>query len=325
MKKLLGLLLGLLAALGAAMAALVLRYRRDEQRADTAWASADTEPLKLDPVERLTITPLVDKRVAHANLNGGLGVSYLIQAGGARLLFDLGVDATNGADSLLQRNASQLGLPLDPLDALVISHRHYDHVGGFEVQRAHSFATPTPTIESGKVPVFLPEPLQHPTADLRVVTEPQPIVPGVVSLGTIPGALFFLGWTPEQALAVNVTGKGIVIIVGCGHQGIHRIVERAEALFDAPVHAIVGGLHLPVTGVSLRRFVGTGRLPWRPLTPADTRETIRYLQDKGIKRIALSAHDSCDRTVNAFQEAWGADFDVVTVGQPLTFASNGNT
>ncbi len=322
MSKLLGLLLGVLAALGAVLVALAFRYRRNERRANEEWASAKPQPLELEPVEELTITPLVDQRVASEELMSGLGVSYLVQASDARLLFDLGVGGDNGVASLLQHNVSKLGVELDPLDALVISHRHYDHVGGFQVQRAHSFATPTRTVESGNVPVYVPEPLEHPTADVRVVKEPQLIAPGVVSLGTIPGALFFLGWTPEQALAVNVAGKGIVVIVGCGHQGTRRIVERAEALFGAPVYALVGGLHLLVSGMSLRRFVGTGRVPWQPLTPDDATETIRYLQDKGVKRVALSAHDSCERTVSAFQEAWGADFDVVTVGQSLRFAAD---
>ena len=274
MRKLLALLLGVLAALGAAVAALALRFRRNERRADAVWASAKPEPLELKPVERLTVTPLVDERVAGPDLKGGLGVSYLVQAGDVRLLFDLGVGGENGPASLLHHNASTLGVALDPLDALVISHRHYDHVGGFEVQRAHSFAAPTHTVDSGAVPVYVPEPLEHPTADVRVVKGPQRIAPGVVSLGPIPGALFFLGWTPEQALAVNVQGKGIVVIVGCGHQGIPRIVERAEALFGAPVYGLVGGLHLLVSGMSGRRFVGTGRPPWQPLTPADTAETM---------------------------------------------------
>jgi 7,8-dihydropterin-6-yl-methyl-4-(beta-D-ribofuranosyl)aminobenzene 5'-phosphate synthase len=209
--------------------------------------------------------------------------------------------------------------PILNVDEVVISHRHFDHVGGFKAQLRHSFVLPTERMVAGEIPVYVPEPLQHPTADVRVVEYPQQLDPSVTTLGPIPRALFVLGWTPEQALAVNVEGKGIVLIVGCGHQGVERIVKRAEALFDEPLYALVGGLHLPVSGSGMQRFLGTGRPPWKMLTAEDVMETIRYLQEKGLKRIALSAHDSCDFSLNAFDEAWGSAFEVVTVGQPLEF------
>jgi len=122
---------------------------------------------------------------------------------------------------------------------------------------------------------------------------------------------------------VNVAGKGIVLVVGCGHQGVQRIVERAEALFDEPLYGLVGGLHFPVTASPVQRIAGADRPPWVPLAKDDVHSAIRYLQDKGLKRVALSPHDSCDWTLNAFKEAWGADSRIVTVGQPLEFSGNG--
>jgi 7,8-dihydropterin-6-yl-methyl-4-(beta-D-ribofuranosyl)aminobenzene 5'-phosphate synthase len=324
MKILLGLLVVTLLVIGAALVALMLRFRRNQRRADEAWASFEPQPLDLEPIERLTILPLVDARIASEGLMGGPGVSYSIQADDVRLLFDLGLSGSNAPPSLLQHNMSALGVDLDAVDAVVISHRHYDHVGGFKAQLAHSFVLPTEHLEKGDVPVYVPEPLQHPTANVCVVDGARLIASGVASLGPISRALFVLGWTPEQALAVNLAGKGIVLIVGCGHQGVQRIVERAEALFDEPLYGLVGGLHLPVTGSGMQRFLGTGRPPWQSLTTEDATETIHYLLSKGLKRIALSAHDSCDWTLNAFKEAYGAAFQVVTVGQPLEFSGNGD-
>ncbi len=73
--------------------------------------------------------------------------------------------------------------------------------------------------------------------------------------------------TPEQALAVNVAGKGIVLIIGCGHQTLERAVARTEALFDEPLYGVIGGLHFPVTGSRIRggvqRVIGTGKPPWQ--------------------------------------------------------------
>lgn len=316
----LGFLVAMAAVLATAMAALTLRYRRNQQRADGEWQSFLPEPLDLEPVERLAITPLVDARTSGPDLAGEGAVSYLVKAGGARILFDLGLNAKDESPSPLGRNAAALGVELDTVDAVVISHRHLDHVGGMKAQRAHTFVLPGDGLESAATPVYVPEPLQHPTANVQVVEGPQVIVPGVASIGPISRALFVLGWTPEQALAVNVAGKGIVLIVGCGHQGVRRIVERAQALFDEPLYGLVGGLHLPVTSRAIQRIGGSDRPPWQPLTMDDVQEVIRYLRDAGLKRLALSPHDSCDAALSAFEAAWGSDFEVVTVGLPIEFA-----
>jgi len=322
MKTLLGFLIGVLAAAGAALAVLMLRFRRNQQQADAAWDRFQPQPLDLEAVERLAITPLVDARTSSEELAGEAGVSYLVQAGDTRILFDLGFNAQGESPAPLQRNAAALGVDLDTVDAVVISHRHLDHVGGFQAQRAHSFVLPTERLAEAGVPVYLPEALQHPTANGRVVERPQRIAPGVATIGPIPRALFLMGWTPEQALAVNVAGKGIVLIVGCGHQGVQHLIERAEALFDEPLYGLVGGLHFPVTASLVQRIAGADRPPWMPLSKDDVRAAIRYLRDKGLKRAALSPHDSCDWSLHAFEEAWGSDFEVVTVGQQIEFSAS---
>jgi 7,8-dihydropterin-6-yl-methyl-4-(beta-D-ribofuranosyl)aminobenzene 5'-phosphate synthase len=58
-------------------------------------------------------------------------------------------------------------------------------------------------------------------------------------------------WVPDplirddQCAIVNVRGKGLVVVTGCGHAGIINIIRQAQALtgVDA-VHAVVGGFHL---------------------------------------------------------------------------------
>jgi 7,8-dihydropterin-6-yl-methyl-4-(beta-D-ribofuranosyl)aminobenzene 5'-phosphate synthase len=75
----------------------------------------------------------------------------------------------------------------------------------------------------------------------------------------------------------------------------------------------------------VQRIAGGDRPPWKPLSKTDVQEVIHFLQDKELQRIALSPHDSCEWALNAFQDAWGSDFDVVTVGQPIRFSGNGRT
>jgi 7,8-dihydropterin-6-yl-methyl-4-(beta-D-ribofuranosyl)aminobenzene 5'-phosphate synthase len=256
-------------------------------------------------------------------LAGEAGVSHLVKAGDTRLLFDLGFNAQQESPSPLQRNAAALDVDLDTVDAVVISHCHQDHVGGLKAQMANTFVLPSLQLEQQGAPIYVPEGLQHPTADLRVVESPQIVAPGIATIGPISRALFLLGLTEEQSLAVNLAGKGIVLIVGCGHQGVHRIVERAEALFDEPLYGLVGGLHFPITSLPVQRIASADRPLWKPPSKTDVREAIRFLQDKGLQRMALSPHDSCEWALNAFQDAWGSDFDVVTVGQPIRFSGNG--
>jgi len=51
---------------------------------------------------------------------------------------------------------------------------------------------------------------------------------GIASIGVIPRALFLLGYTLENSLAFNLAGKGIVLVIGCGHQTIELILERVQ-------------------------------------------------------------------------------------------------
>jgi len=49
----------------------------------------------------------------------------------------------------------------------------------------------------------------------------------------------------ERWLAVNVKGKGIVVLSACSHAGIVNVLKHARATFQGqPLHAVMGGLHL---------------------------------------------------------------------------------
>ena len=73
------------------------------------------------------------------------GLSYLIQRGEERILFDC------GAGEAPWRNAHKLGLSVSELDAVVLSHSHYDHAAGYCWSRAAAVtcSIPGPTFSSG--------------------------------------------------------------------------------------------------------------------------------------------------------------------------------
>jgi len=314
--------LGGLALAGAGgMAARFLLGRR---RVDRALVSARYPKLTdVGTVERLTVLPLIDWYTARDELVGEPGVAYLVRADDTTILFDVGYNMGKEHPSPLLRNMEALGISPEVVDRVVISHLHSDHVGGTDCEHEATFALSGEAVGL-QVPAFVPEPMSHLTARVEIVEGPRSIAPGVVSLGPIPRQLFFLGWTPEQSLAINVQGKGLVLIIGCGHSTIQRIVERAEMLFDVPIYGVIGGLHLPVTasrevafGLPLQRIMGTGRWPWNPLTQEDVHSAIAFLQRRNPQLVALSPHDSCDWTISAFRQAFNAAYRDLLVGQEI--------
>ena len=58
-------------------------------------------------------------------------------------------------------------------------------------------------------------------------------------------------WEPDELLmderwlAVNVAGKGLIVLTACSHAGVVNVLAHARASFpDVPIHAVIGGLHL---------------------------------------------------------------------------------
>jgi 7,8-dihydropterin-6-yl-methyl-4-(beta-D-ribofuranosyl)aminobenzene 5'-phosphate synthase len=140
----------------------------------------------------------------------------------------------------------------------------------------------------------------------------------------IPTQDFMLGRTLEQSLVVNVAGMGAVVIIGCGHPRVDRILDRAELLLDAPVCGIVGGLHYPVTAsrwvvgrLPMQRIVGTGKWPWDPIGPDDVEQGIASITRRQPRLVALSGHDSCDWSLDAFRTAFPSAHQDVRVGREI--------
>jgi 7,8-dihydropterin-6-yl-methyl-4-(beta-D-ribofuranosyl)aminobenzene 5'-phosphate synthase len=306
----------------AAFATTIVKFYRGRTEAERLWN--DYLPRRIEQpgaVSSLSVLPLIDYYTADDSLVGEAGVSYLVKADDTTILFDVGENEKRAPRSPLAHNMEELGVARDDIDAVVISHRHVDHTGGFKAQRAKTFMLSPDDTAPLAVPAYVPEEMTHASADVKVVTDPVEIAPGVYSTGTIARSLWLLGMTPEQALTVNVKDKGVVLIMGCGHQTLERAIERTESLFDEPLYGVIGGLHLPVTGsrapYGIQRVIGTGKPPWQRVTEDDVRATVDHLKEKDPKLVAISAHDSCDWTLGEFREAFGERYRDVVVGREI--------
>lgn len=318
--------LGLVAVTGiTATTVAVVSHARGTADAERLWREYRPPRIgDLGETRFLAVLPLVTWNTTGEGLRGEAGVSYLVRTDSLTVLFDVGWNAEEETPSPLLHNMRALGVSLDEVDAIVFSHNHLDHVGGLKWQRANTFSLGNEQIDLGDTHVYTPVPMTYPGLEPMHIPEPSVLAPGVATTGTIRRRLF-IGSVDEQALVVNVAGKGLVVIVGCGHQTLPRILERTEAVYDEPVYGLLGGLHYPIPegrskmfGIDVQRRFASGDGPWRPITAADVRSEMAALETHSPGLVGLDAHDSGDGAIQMFREAFGSAYQDIAVGSRIT-------
>jgi 7,8-dihydropterin-6-yl-methyl-4-(beta-D-ribofuranosyl)aminobenzene 5'-phosphate synthase len=315
----------------AGFAALAARYQRATASADRTWATGVERRLTdLGDVGEVSILPLVERLTVGFPLKerfqGEAGVSYLIRAGATTLVFDTGLNLRGVDRPALVANAETLDVDLSTVDAIVISHLHPDHVGGPRMVRRRTFGFSPDPIEPRGVPAYVPSAdMHHARAQVVPTDGPRVIAPGIAVLPPLPAALFVLGPVLEQALVINVRDFGLVVVTGCGHPPIERILGVAEKVLDVPIRAVVGGLHLPVhpwrTPLVPQAVLGNPHWPWQPISERDATDVIDQIRARGPRVVALSGHDSTDWTIRAFDQAFGDAYRTLRVGGELRIGS----
>ena len=278
----------------------------------------------LGTAKTLSILPLVEFYPSAPHLAGEPGVSYLVTVDGKRILFDVGRNVREEHPSPLLRNMEPLGLSPADIDAIFISHCHLDHVGGVGEMRRRTFSLSGRPVDLTGKTAYLPTTMTHPSATVEVITGPRKLAEGVASTGPITRAIWLMGPIAEQALLVDVEGKGVVMIVGCGHPLLSRLVTRARAVTGRPLYGVVGGLHFPVTGSRVgkggQNILGNGKLPWQRIRRSEARDAAALLAGLDVKLVVLSGHDSCDWSLGAFEEALGGRCRTLRVGEKIVVA-----
>ena len=319
--------MGLLVAVVAlGLAAFEFRHRQGVERADRAFASYRPPRLgDFGETRSLTITPLVDYHRGRPGLVGEVGLSYLVETDEHRILFDVGHNARAQSPSPLEHNMRELGVDTASIDTVFISHNHLDHVGGMRRQQERSFSMGNEQVPFSHpdIRAFVPVAMTYPGLSPIVADEPMPIGPGLATTGTVPRQLV-LGWIDEQSLAVNVSGLGVVLIVGCGHQPIPNLLRRYDQLFDEPLYGIMGGLHLPVpqgrlrmVGLDVQRVLASGDGLFSPLTMVEIEEQLALLRERDLGVIGVGGHDSSDEVIALFAGEFGEAYRYVRVGEPI--------
>lgn len=288
----------------------------------------------LGKTKKLKITPIVEWYTLNDDFISVDGVSYLIEVDDATILFDLGaynqepseqvrfnlIDTKN-LPAPLPKNLKQTGHSFSEIDFLIISHDHCDHTGGNgEIVNTKTFYLDRKQFDIGDVKVYTPIKMDYPGGKLIHSEEPAKICDGVATTGVITNYDFFIGKLHEQALAINVKDHGIVLISGCGHQTVQKLIKRSNNCFDLPIYGLIGGLHLVCSNsrnLGMLSYVGSGRPPWAPTNKKIIEENINELNQGGIDLIGLSSHDSCDSTLILFKRIFGARYQDVIAGKTI--------
>ena len=212
------------------------------------------------------VTILYDAFGKDAAMKKDWGFSALVEVAGKRILFDTGNDRNIFAD-----NVKASGVDLTNLDFVVLSHRHSDHMGGlshvlsvnpkvkiyapkegfgiFGSSLPSSFYRKDESLSAemryydGKPPEVMKFGTAWQGANFELIDKTTEVVPGITLIALvsdIPGTREL----KELSLAVN-TPDGVVLVVGCSHPGIEKIVE-ATAAINPKIRLIAGGFHLVV-------------------------------------------------------------------------------
>ncbi len=218
----------------------------------------------------MDVTCIVDDAVERSSpFWGEHGVAFLIETEDGRVLFDTGQSGT-----VLMHNLKMLDLDPRTIDAVAISHGHYDHTGGLPALLDHLrpdtrlYASPDLfrgrySIHEGdleRVGMASTEEELAAEMTLALSADPQQIVPGVWTTGEIAERLEKEGsssyhrmregddivqdrYLDDMALVLDLDGS-LMVLCGCCHAGLLNTLAHAERIFERPVEIIAGGLHL---------------------------------------------------------------------------------
>jgi len=216
------------------------------------------------------------------------GLSFLIEDD---TLFD-----AFGAPHVLMENLRRFKVDISNIRQVAISHEHWDHVDGLR---------PLLGQKQG-LKIYLP---QH--ADIVIknkirawggdvidVNKSIKLKEGVHLSGEIVGRYADKAMA-EQALVLE-TNKGLLIVVGCAHPGVMKIISRVKKDFRKPVYGVMGGFHL------------------KDRTIEDISVKAARLKAAGVK-IVVPLHCTGARARKIFRQAFGSSCLFIREGQEITF------
>jgi 7,8-dihydropterin-6-yl-methyl-4-(beta-D-ribofuranosyl)aminobenzene 5'-phosphate synthase len=232
-----------------------------------------TEEELVDNMAGKRITVLVENTAAGAGFLAEHGLSFWIELGRNNLLFD------TGQGHVLKNNAQLLGVRLESVNIIILSHGHYDHTGGLSIALQASAKPRVYAHPEAFAPKYACQPdgsarnIGMPAlsesdvrskSNLTWVEGPTEIGAGFWLTGTVPrtneyedtGGPFFRDKDcrepdelPDDQAAFLETKNGTVVILGCAHAGVINTLNFIQTLTsNRPILMLMGGMHLLSAG-----------------------------------------------------------------------------
>jgi len=269
------------------------------------------------------ITILYDAFGKDAAMKKDWGFAALIEVAGKRILFDTGNDR-----DIFAANVKAKGVDLTNLDFVVLSHRHGDHMAGLShvlsinpkvkiyapkegfgvygsslpssFYRKDASLPPEMRYYDGRPPEVLMFGTAWQDANFELIDKTTEVAPGITLIALVsdaPGTREL----KELSLAVD-TPDGVVLVVGCSHPGIDKIVEAASAI-NPRIHLIAGGFHLVVAQDEV------------------IARTVALLKDTYKVEAIAPGHCTGEPTFAALRQAFGDRYIYAGVGTTLPLAA----
>ncbi len=221
----------------------------------------------------IQITTIIDNHAPSSPLHGEHGLSILIEVDNKKILMDV------GQSNLFAENAKTLGINLEEITDLVISHGHYDHTGGLQSffdknTTANLYIHPAGLKNKLNVSKYIGIPehlktnIKHRATMITANTEISKNIHLIANTkiynqeltnfqnmnidenGEIQTDTF-----EDELFVAIIKNNQINIITGCAHKGITNIMQTATEIFQLPINLIYGGLHLRSSGETRRKLI----------------------------------------------------------------------
>lgn len=294
--------------------------------------------LLLPPSEIITRPPLAkDGNILGDTLLAEHGLSLLITVTQGEtkhtVLFDTGYTKVG-----VLHNIEQLGVNVEEIESIVISHGHMDHTGSLYgildkipgtiplVVHPGAFEYPRYTrtpdgstrlfprtlvkdeleqknveIVESKAPTLIADDMIMVTGEVERTTEFEKGMPN--ALKEKDGELVFDPFVDDQSIVVKLNGKGLVVISGCAHAGIiNTIMFAQKTTGEKNIQAVLGGFHL--SGLFFEKIHDKTIAEFKKLNP----------------QVLIPMHCTGWKAIQRLQEEFPSSFALNSVGSKVTLS-----
>ncbi|MFC1738694.1 MBL fold metallo-hydrolase [Planctomycetota bacterium] len=236
-------------------------------------------------VSDVKITVVFDNNPYTEGLETAWGFSVLIEGPQETILFDTGA---NGA--MLLNNMAKLEIDPKAIDIVVLSHKHQDHTGGLAGFLQANSEVKVYMLNS--FPANLKEKVRSSGADLVEVTDQNEICSAVFTTGPLGRMI------KEQTLVIRID-RGLIIITGCAHPGIVKMVTAARQMLQEDILFVMGGFHL--------EWAVAGKVG----------KIISSFKELGVQYVG-PGHCTGEKARGLFKEQFGSSYIDIGVGRKIT-------